>query len=333
MVATDDASWRLAALDRLVATTPSTVAVVRSTGADAVIELLDPHTSAALGDGSGSLVGRSVSSLLRPHDLAEMLAQLERARDAGDVEHEVTRDLPTGRRTWEVRISSLDDDRYVIVARDVSEHRRDARRIEQLEHLAGIGVYHWNVRDGVVTWSDQLYRLFGYEPGEVEITLDRFLSHVHPDDVATQERLIERSRREARAFTTTLRIVRVDGEERSIEVRTEAAADGERLLYTLGTMQDVTERLESQRNAELLRQASARRRTGLEVHDRIVQGLATAWLALQLGDHDQALAAIASTTENAQAVVRGLLADIGSGDGAGPGDLVSRADHEAEVDR
>lgn len=33
-------------------------------------------------------------------------------------------------------------------------------------------------------WSDETYRIFGYEPRSVEVTNDLFFAHVHPDDRA-----------------------------------------------------------------------------------------------------------------------------------------------------
>lgn len=155
------------------------------------------------------------------------------------------------------------------------------------------------------------------------MTLDRFLDHVHPDDREERERIIAQARDEAEIVPSTFRLVRTDGQERTVEVRAETATEDGELLYALGTMQDITDRVELEGRAELLRRATARRRTALEVHDRIVQGLSTVWLALQLGDTTEAMAAVETTTANAQEVVKGLLADLATAEPLGPGDLVT----------
>jgi PAS domain S-box-containing protein len=316
-------SWKLDAFERLLEATPARVAVLRLADDEAVIELIDPDSAAALGLERQELEGRTVRQVYPEADAAHVTDQLHRARDDGDVSYEAVRDLPTGRRTLHVDVLPLGGERYLFFARDVSAVREAARRIDQLERVADIGVYHWNAADDRLVWSDQLYRIVGYEPGEVEMTVERFLGHVHPDDREERERLIAHARDEAEMIPSAFRLIRTDGQERTVEVRAEATtADGE-LLYALGTMQDITERVELERRAELLRRTTARRRTALEVHDRIVQGLSTVWLALQLGDTAEAMAAVETTTANAQEVVKGLLADLATAQPLGPGDLVT----------
>lgn len=316
-------SWKLDALERLIEATPASIAVARLVGDDAVIELIDPGTAAAIGRERHQLEGRTVQQVYPEADAAHVIEQLRRARDEGDVTYEAVRDLPTGRRTLHVEVLPLGGDRYVFFVRDVSAVREAARRIDQLERVADIGVYHWNVADDRLVWSDQLYRIVGYEPGEVEMTLERFLDHVHPDDREERVRIIAHARDQAEIIPGTFRLIRADGRERVVEVRAETATEDGELLYALGTMQDITDRVELERRAELLRRTTARRRTALEVHDRIVQGLSTAWLALQLGDTAEAMAAVEEATANAQEVVKALLADLATAEPLGPGDLVT----------
>jgi PAS domain S-box-containing protein len=316
-------SWKLDAFERLIEATPAHVAVVRLDGDEAIIDLIDPGTAAALGGERHELEGRTLRQVYPEADAAHVVDQLRRARDEGHVTYEAARDLPTGRRTFHVEVVPLGGDRYLFFARDVSAVREADRRIEQLERVADIGIYHWNAADDRLVWSDQLYRMVGYEPGEVEMNVDRFLEHVHADDREERERIIAHARDQAEVVPSTFRLIRVDGQERIVEVRAETASEDGELLYALGTMQDITGRVELERRAELLRRTTARRRTALEVHDRIVQGLSTAWLALQLGDTGEALAAVEATTANAQDVVKGLLADLATAEPLGPGDLVT----------
>jgi PAS domain S-box-containing protein len=320
-----DDAWKLTAFERLLAASPAHVAVVRLVGHDAVVELIGPRTAQLFGDHHGTLLGRRAGDLLPPPAADELLRQLEHARAVGDVRFESVRDRPDGRWTSNIDILPIGGDRFVLYARDVSPEREARRQLEHLEAVAGIGMYHWNAIDDDLVWSDQLYRLFGYEPGEVELTHELFYAHVHPDDRPEQERLTERARRSGETVTTSFRIVRADGQERTIEVHAEAVVADGRLLYAIGTMQDLTERRELEQHAEEARTAAARHRTGLEVHDKIVQGLSAAWLSLQLGDPDRALEAVETTTANAQEVVQELLADLASSTPVGPGDLVARS--------
>jgi PAS domain S-box-containing protein len=320
----DSTSWMLAAFERLATATPAGVSVLRLLDdGDARIELANPTVGEVLQRPVEDLRGRTIREVYPLRDAEDVLERLRLARDGRDVTYEASRDLPTGRRTIVGQILPIGDGRVVVFTRDLSSEREAARRVEQMERVAGMGVYHWNARDGCISWSDELYRIFGYEPGEVTITLDRFFAHVHPDDREEQRRLTARARDEAVTVTTTFRLLRADGVERHAEVRAEAAVDDEgQLLYVVGTVQDVTERLRLEQHAEQLRRANARRRTGLEVHDKIVQGLAAAWLSLELDDQAAAMEAVQTTMANAQQVVQALLADLSATEPIRPGHLV-----------
>src|SRR5690606_1424045 len=87
--------------------------------------------------------------------------------------------------------------------RDITERRRSLealrRRERQLEHtqrLTHLGSWEWDVQENTVSWSDELYRIYGMEPGETEITFEKYLAHVHPDDRERVREVIGRALQE-----------------------------------------------------------------------------------------------------------------------------------------
>ncbi len=56
--------------------------------------------------------------------------------------------------------------------------------LEETEKLAHIGSWRYNFQSGLGKWSDEAYRLLGYEIGEVVPTFKSFLDRIHPDDLA-----------------------------------------------------------------------------------------------------------------------------------------------------
>jgi PAS domain-containing protein len=104
-------SWKLAALERLIEATPASVAVARLDGDEAIIELIDPGTAAALGRQRQELEGRTVREIYPEPDAAHVMDQLVRAREDGDVTYEAVRDFPTGRRTLHVEVLPLGGER------------------------------------------------------------------------------------------------------------------------------------------------------------------------------------------------------------------------------
>jgi DNA-binding CsgD family transcriptional regulator len=75
--------------------------------------------------------------------------------------------------------------------------------LENAERLANLGSWELRPDDGTLLWSDNLFRIYGYEPGVVEPSVERVLELVHPDDRARVSRevdLIMRARRRRSPF-------------------------------------------------------------------------------------------------------------------------------------
>ena len=52
------------------------------------------------------------------------------------------------------------------------ELREVAERMAEAQQVALFGDWEWVPADDRVTWSDQLYRIFGLEPGALEPTFE-----------------------------------------------------------------------------------------------------------------------------------------------------------------
>ena len=132
----------------------------------------------------------------------------------------------------------------------------------EAESVAGFGSWRWDLETNTMRWSDGLYRLFGLEPGAVEPSFEAFARIVHPDD---RDRVSESGRRalEERATSTDeFRIIRADGEQRTVLGVGKAVLDGgRRTIAILGTTQDITERRDAD---EQLRASEARYRALME---------------------------------------------------------------------
>ena len=144
---------------------------------------------------------------------------------------------------------------FVSFATDVSEMRCAERALRESERMladsqtaAHVGSWEATMTPrgpaAPCVWSDETYRIFGYEPGAVAIHYALFLSAVHPDDRGL---LLER-RATSGADPTTVsrsefRIVRPDGAVRTIQSWTTAERDGAgRATRLRGTCQDITAR-------------------------------------------------------------------------------------------
>ena len=77
-------------------------------------------------------------------------------------------------------------------ARDKAEEM--ARRAETAEAAAGLGHWRVDIRTREVTWSPQLYRIYGLSSDE-PLDLEAVLAMTHPDDAAATRARLNRHRR------------------------------------------------------------------------------------------------------------------------------------------
>src|SRR4051812_46975948 len=119
-----------------------------------------------------------------------------------------------------------------------------ARQLEAAQAITHVGSWEWDLASGVVTWSDELYRIYGFAPGEQPITLDLFLSALHPADRDRIHAEVEAATKRGGRFSYRERIVRPDGTVRTLdtigEVIMRDSVDPV-AIGLLGTCRDVTE--------------------------------------------------------------------------------------------
>ena len=107
--------------------------------------------------------------------------------------------------------------------------------------FVSIGSFEWDVRADRATWSDQLYRIFGLEPNERTPGYRTWRDCVHEEDRATVDAIFETARDKWTPYSSVHRIVRADGNVRTIEChgRVELDATGT-AARMVGTAQDIT---------------------------------------------------------------------------------------------
>jgi two-component system, cell cycle sensor histidine kinase and response regulator CckA len=119
----------------------------------------------------------------------------------------------------------------------------------EAERAAHMGSWIWNVATDEVHWSDELYRLLGYDPAADTASTTAFFRAVHPDDVERVKAASARGVATGVVEQVDYRVVRPDGSVRSVTmtgaILYDSAGAPRRIV---GTVLDVTEerRLEEQ---------------------------------------------------------------------------------------
>jgi PAS domain S-box-containing protein len=130
---------------------------------------------------------------------------------------------------------------FVLVT-DVTPRVEAQRAMNEAQALARIGSWEMVLESGEITFSDELYRIFGYEPGDVVPTLAMVRERVHPDDRARVEAVRERAIRDGGAYAVDYRLSHPDGAVIEVHSLGSPVRDSSGAVVRLtGTIQDVTE--------------------------------------------------------------------------------------------
>lgn len=123
------------------------------------------------------------------------------------------------------------------------ELRKRERDLAEAQSIGHIGSWSWEIADNRLVWSDEVYRILGFEPQEMPPeALPEFLDHVHPDDRERVEREVWLAFRERRPHDIEHRIVRRDGSVRLVHTKSVVQMDSEgKPIGVRATLHDVTE--------------------------------------------------------------------------------------------
>lgn len=188
-------------------------------------------------------------------------------------------------------------------------------RVAKAQQLANMGDYDWHIPSDTNRWSDQLYRIYGFEPQSFHPSYEKFLSFLHPDD---RERVVETHKRAyatGEGWKIVERIVRPDGEVRYLSTNGEVVTDEQGTPVRMrGTCVDITERIraeeDQEQHAARLIEAELRRTQAVEINDNVVQGLTAALYALELEDVERATGYLVHTLESARRMMSDLVTPL-----------------------
>ncbi len=126
--------------------------------------------------------------------------------------------------------------------------RRSERELAAAQRITHCGSWEIELVDltdffrSVVYWSDEVFRILGYEPGEIEATTENFFRAVHPDDRDRLKEAVDSLIETGTTSPVEHRVIRPDGSVRIVSELSELQYDAQhRPVRMIGTVQDVTE--------------------------------------------------------------------------------------------
>jgi len=172
---------------------------------------------------------------------------------------------------------------------------KDLREAEERLRLATeagrVGLLDWDLLAGESRCSGAMAEIYGYPPGEFNLSYEEFLERVHPDDRVRVRSTLDAAVAAGAPHELEFRIIRPAGDIRYVHAKGRVHGDekGE-FARVLGVFLDVTERKQAEQERDRLHalevgvhaEAAERERISRELHDRVAHSMGVAHQSLQL---------------------------------------------------
>jgi two-component system, cell cycle sensor histidine kinase and response regulator CckA len=229
-----------------------------------VIVLANSACAALFGAASpDSLLGRNVLDFIHPEDRDTVRARIEnRDRISSPVRRYQLRYIRSDR--LEMRLEAVictilynGEPAALVTYRDPTDQIEAERKLRESEatlaaaqRMAHLGSWmsdlgpHEDIDKNPIRWSDEIYRILGYEVGQIEASRPNFLRRVHPDDRDRIQTAVAKAIRDQSGFSIEYRVIRPDGDERNVQGHVSILRDEttNKPLRIMGTIQDITDR-------------------------------------------------------------------------------------------
>lgn len=121
---------------------------------------------------------------------------------------------------------------------------RSEETFSKAQAIAHIGSWDWDIENGELSWSDEIYRIFGLKPQEFGATYDAFLNSVYPEDVDKVTSAVTASVADPEVkYVVEHRVIQPDSKIRDVREQGKVYRNEEgKPVRMIGTVLDITER-------------------------------------------------------------------------------------------
>jgi PAS domain S-box-containing protein len=246
----------------LAAIVESSENAILSKALDGTINSWNKAAEKMYGYNAEEILGKSVSILI-PHELKDELNFIIKKMEKGETieRYETLRLRKDGSRiNLSITISPIRDESGNIIgassiAHDItlnkkleSERKIREKQLLEAERLAHLGYWELDIITWKLEWSEELIKIFGFNPSQKVIDYKDVLLSIHPEDRSFVNNIVEKAQINFQPFQTEFRIVLKDGSIRYIYGEGEVVFDeSNKLVKLVGIGQDITTRKRAER--------------------------------------------------------------------------------------
>ena len=121
---------------------------------------------------------------------------------------------------------------------------------DMAEQIGDFGIWQYNIDKDEFNYSDNIYRMLGYEPNSFDAVIENYTNHIHPDDLDRMLEIAKQLKTAEILGPNSYRVIRKDGDVRYFRGISKVVKNlsGERVM--IGITSDVTEEYYNQLQLE-----------------------------------------------------------------------------------
>jgi PAS domain S-box-containing protein len=182
----------------------------------------------------------STARKLSENRLRDSESELRKARNELEVKVE--------ERTEKLSRANEELQKEVVERKSAEEKlRRSEAFLTEGQRISHTGSWSWKISDGKLTWSDEHFRIFGFDPEKTDPSFQLFLETVHPNDRLFIERRLDEAIKQKKGFDLEFRIELADGSTKHVQgVGRAVLGESGNVAGYVGTTVDITGRKRGQ---------------------------------------------------------------------------------------
>lgn len=197
---------------------------------------------------SGNPIGKNLSEIFSEKNAAKQLHYLNLAFSTNEVQHyEYSRTENGIIKSFECSMAPSSDGDAILIVRDITQRKNALCELvksqdlyAQAEKLAQLGTWEFNLITQKVIFSDQLYQLFGFEPGDPNFNPETAFKSVPTEDAKRIKKVVSDAIEVSGDFETSFQILYPGGKEMNFITVGKVVSEKNIPVRITGIVQDVT---------------------------------------------------------------------------------------------